>query len=120
MEFLKAAPMGDKGLLERLREGVKSYLNPMHGTEDCLLFMIDENVKPRHTGTLMIACAGKVLCEMPDLALYSSDPEPVIKRLCEHAKALQNCAAQRIEFRNVSPWLEGEIRKALVNLQVTV
>jgi len=68
--------MGEQGLLERLREGVKSYLNPLHGTEDCLLFMIDENVKPRDTGTLMIACAGKVcakcpiwLCTVPTLSL---------------------------------------------------
>jgi len=109
--------MSEQGLLERLREGVKSYLNPLHGTEDCLLFMIDENVKPRDTGTLMIACAGKVLCEVPNLALYSSDPEPVIRRLNDHAKALQNCAAQRVEFRNVSPWLEGEIRKTLGSLR---
>jgi hypothetical protein len=65
--------MSEQGLLERLREGVKSYLNPLHGTDDCLLFMIDENVKPRDTGTLMIACAGKVLCEIPNLALYSSE-----------------------------------------------
>ena len=109
--------MSEQGLLERLREGVKSYLNPLHGTEDCLLFMIDENVKPRDTGTLMIVCVGKVLCEVPNLALYSSDPEPVIRRLNDHAKALQNCAAQRVEFRNVSPWLEGEIRKTLGSLR---
>lgn len=112
--------MSEQGLLERLREGVKSYLNPLYGTEDCLLFMIDENVKPRDTGTLMIACAGKVLCEVPNLALYSSDPEPVIRRLNDHAKALQNCAAQCVEFRNVSPWLEGEIRKTLGSLRVPV
>ena len=112
--------MGEQRLLERLREGVKSYLNPLQGTEDCLLFMIDENVKPRDTGTLMIACAGKVLCEVPNLALYSSDPEPVIRRLNDHAKALQSCVAQRIEFRNVSPWLEGEIRKTLGSLRVPV
>ena len=112
--------MGEQGLLERLREGVKSYVNPLHGTEDCLLFMIDENVKPRDTGTLMIVCAGKVLCEVPNLALYSFDPEPVIRRLNAHAKALQSCVAQRIEFRNVSPWLEGEIRKTLGSLRVPV
>jgi hypothetical protein len=38
--------MSEQRFLERLREGVKSYLNPLHGTDDCLLFMIDENVKP--------------------------------------------------------------------------
>ncbi len=112
--------MSEQGLLDQLREGVKSYLNPLHGTDDCLLFMIDENVKPRDTGTLTIACAGKMLCEVPNLALYSSDPEPVIRRLNDHAKALKNCAAQRVEFRNVSPWLEGEIRKTLSSLQVSV
>jgi hypothetical protein len=112
--------MSEQRFLERLREGVKSYLNPLHGTDDCLLFMIDENVKPRDTGTLMIVCAGKVLCEIPNLALYNSDPEPVIRRLKDHAKALQSCAAQRIEFRNVSPWLEGEIRKTLNSLLVPV
>lgn len=108
--------MSEQGFLERLREGVKSYLNPLHGTDDCLLFMIDENVKPRDTGTFMVACAGKVLCEIPNLVLYSSDSEPVIRRLKDQAKALQSCAAQRIEFRNVSPWLEGEIRKTLSSL----
>ncbi len=112
--------MSEQGLLERLCEGVKSYLNPLHGTEDCLVFMIEEAVKPRDTGTLIIACAGKVLCEVPNLALLSTDPEPVIRHLNDHAKALQNCAAQRVEFRNVSPWLEGEIRKALGSLQVAV
>jgi hypothetical protein len=112
--------MSEQGFLERLREGVKSYLNPLHGTDDCLLFMIDENVKPRDTGTLMIVCAGKVLCEIPNLALYNSDPEPVIRRLKDHTKALQSCAAQRIEFKNVSPWLEGEIRKTLSSLLVPV
>jgi len=112
--------MSEQGFLERLREGVKSYLNPLHGTDDCLLFMIDENVKPRDTGTLMIACSGKVLCEIPNLALYNSDPEPVIRHLKYHAKALQNCAVQRIEFRNVSTWLEGEIRKTLNSLLVPV
>lgn len=108
--------MSEQGFLERLRERVKSYLNPLHGTDDCLLFMIDENVKPRDTGTLMIAYAGNVLCEIPNLALYNSDPELVIRCLKDQAKALQSCAAQRIEFRNVSPWLEGEIRKTLSSL----
>jgi len=108
--------MSEQGLLERLREGVKSYLNPLHGTDDCLLFMIDENVKPRDTGTLMIACAGKVLCEIPNLALYSSDPEPVIKRIHANATKLQACSAQRVEFKNVSEWLQGEIRKGLAEL----
>jgi hypothetical protein len=112
--------MSEQRFLARLREGVKSYLNPLHGTDDCLLFMIDENVKPRDTGTFMIACAGNVLCEIPNLALYSSDPEPVIRRLKDHAKALQNCAAQRMEFRNVSQWLEGEIRKTLNSLLVPI
>lgn len=110
--------MSEQGLLGRLREGVKSSLNPLHGSEDSLLFMLDENVKPRDTGTLIIACAGKVLCEVPHLALYSSDPEPVIRHLNAHAKALQNCAAQRVEFRNVSAWLQGEIQKALNGLQI--
>ncbi len=112
--------MCEQGLLERLREGVKYYLNPLHGTDDCLLFMIDENVKHRDTGTFLVACAGKVLCEIPNLVLYSSGHELVIRRQKDQAKALQSCAAQRIEFRNVSPWLEGEIRKTFNSLLVPI
>ncbi len=110
--------MSEQGFLARLREGVTSYLNPLHGTDDCLLFMIDENVKPRDTGTLMIACAGKMLCETPNLALYNSDAEPVLSQLRIHANELRACQFPRIEFRNVSPWLQGEIQKTLADLQV--
>lgn len=66
----------------------------------------------------MIVCAGKVLCEVSNVALYCSVPEPLIRRLKVHAKALQSCAAQGSEFRNVSPWLEGEIRKTPDSLRV--
>ena len=37
--------MSEQRFLARLRKGVKSYLNPLHSTDDCLLFMIDENLK---------------------------------------------------------------------------
>lgn len=104
--------MSEQGLFERISEGVKSFLNPMHGTEDCLLFMIEENVKPRDTGTLFVACGNKMVFEVPNLALYGSDPEPVL------SNALRACSFPRIEFRNVSPWLQGEIQKALTGLQV--
>ena len=70
--------MSEQGLFERISDGVKSFLNPMHGTEDCLLFMIEENVKPRDTGTLFVACGKKMVFEVPNLALYGSDPEPVL------------------------------------------
>lgn len=110
--------MSEQRFLARLREGVKSYLNPLHGTDDCLLFMIDENVKPRDTGTLIVACGGKVLYEVPNLELYGSNPEPVLKRLQANATKLQACSAQRVEFKNVSEWLQGEICRGLAGLGI--
>jgi hypothetical protein len=110
--------MSEQGLFERISDGVKSFLNPMHGTEDCLLFMIEENVKPRDTGTLFVACGNKTVFEVRNLALYGSDSEPVLSKLRIHANALRVCSFPRIEFRNVSPWLQGEIQKTLADLQV--
>ena len=105
--------MSEQGLFERIRDGMKACLNPLHGTEGCLLFMIEENVKPRDTGTLIIACSGKVVCEVNNLELYSTDPEPVLRRLQAHAEELKDCSFQRVEFKNVSPWLQGEIQRVL-------
>lgn len=110
--------MSEQGLFERISDGVKSYLNPLHGTEDCLLFMIEENVKPRDTGTLFVACDNKRVFEVPNLTLYGSDPEPVLAKLRIHANALRACSFPKIKFRNVSPWLQGEIQKTLADLQV--
>ncbi|OYV93435.1 MAG: hypothetical protein B7Z60_08680 [Ferrovum sp. 37-45-19] len=114
----KELPISEQGLFERISEGVKSFLNPLHGTEDCLLFMIEENVKPRDTGTLFVACGNMTVFEVPNLALYGSDPEPVLSKLRIHANALRACSFPGIEFRNVSPWLQGEIQKPLTGVQV--
>lgn len=85
-----------------MRDGMQACVNPLHDAEGCLLFIIEENVKPRDTGTLIIACGGKVVCDVNNLELYSSDPEPVIRRLEAHAVELKDYSFQRVEFRNVS------------------
>jgi hypothetical protein len=81
--------MNEQGFFERIREGAKSYLNPLHGTEDCLLFMIEENVKPRDSGTLFVACGNKTVFEVPNLALCGSDPERAVQ-----AAHPRKCAAR--------------------------
>ncbi len=112
----------ETGLFARIKDSVKdnikAHFDPLHGSKDSLLFWIEENPRPRDTGTFIIACCGRVLCEVRDLALYGPTPAPVLQQLAAYSGDLRLCAAQRIEFRNVSPWLQDEIRKGLEDLQV--
>ena len=109
-------------LFAYVQRRIKAYFNGFgqlpHGSQDSLLFWIEENPNPRDTGTLTIACCGRILCEVHELALYSQSPEPVFKQIAAYSGDLRICPAKRIEFRNVSPWLQAEIRRNLADLQI--
>lgn len=112
--------MPETGLFTRITDGLKAHFNPLHGSEDGLLFWIEELPQPRDTGSLIIACGGQTLGEIHGLNLCSPDPNPVLQQIAPLAKVLHTCTARRLAFKNIAPWLETEIRKELVRLRVRV
>jgi len=111
--------MSAVALLGRALSHFWSLFNPNAGHDGALLFFIEENVKPRDTGTLFAVCAGEVLFEVRNLELFNTNSDSVRHRLRRHARKMRACQFEIVAFKNVSPYLQCEIRNELSNLQVS-
>jgi hypothetical protein len=95
--------MSAVALLGRALSLFWSLFNPNAGHDGALLFFIEENVKPRDTGTLFAVCAGEVLFEVRNLELFNTNSDSVRHRLRRHARKMRACQFEIVAFKNVSP-----------------
>lgn len=68
--------MPETGLFTRITDGLKAHFNPLHGSEDGLLFWIEELPQPRDTGSLIIACGGANPGRNPRVESVQPGPQP--------------------------------------------
>jgi len=107
-------------LFTRISAGLKAHFDPLHDTEDALLFWIEEVSQPRDTGSLVVACRGRILTEIHGLDLNNGSTTPILNQLSAYSSDLRLCTASRIAFRNVAPWLQTVIRNHLDEMQIKV
>jgi len=80
---------------------------PTATVETALFFHLEENITPRDTGALSIYCCGRLVTHAPVLALTGTSAEPVLQLLRTHSAELRVCGHASVQFKNVSPWLQG-------------
>ncbi len=102
----------------RVRRGWQRQADPSRGTEEALLFSIEENPRPRDTGVFSIHCCGKPLAQAAGIHLNTGDLEPVLSLLRTNSADLRTCKHHAIRFRNVSLGLQRRILAELDDLQV--
>lgn len=77
-----------------------------------LYISIDELPNPRDWGTLDFAVGGKLVFNA-DVNLVADSLDVIEALIGRHWQAIQSSGYQRIEYRNVSEWLQERIEQKL-------
>lgn len=104
----------------RLRQGWIQFHDPAAGALDALLFVIEENPRPRDTGTFSVYCRGNLVVRSETVNLLSDDPAPILGLLRTYSAQLRVCSHRAVRFKNISPWLKNRILEEMRDLQIPV
>lgn len=77
-----------------------------------LYICINELPNPRNWGTLDFAVGGKFIFS-EDVNLVAASADAVWELMSQHCQAIQGSGFQRIEYSNISEWLQEYIEQKL-------